>query len=131
MQLPRMTTQRWMVVVVIVGLSLAAGGLWSRNRRYRHLAESFAGYERHCQAILSGDPQEMEGAQWSWDTDPEWNRRLLSYSTRMRVRFTPELLHQDAREIRICGGTSLDLGPPRSTSEVTRGIAVCLVIHRS
>ena len=93
MRLPRMTTRRWMMVVVIVGLPLAAGDLWSRHRRYRSLAESFAGYERHCQAVLSGDPKEMEWAKWSWNTDPEWNRRLLSYSTRMRARFEYAAAH--------------------------------------
>ena len=93
MRLPRMTTRRWMIVVVIVGLPLAAGDLWSRHRRYRSLAESFAGYERRCKAVLSGDPKEMERAKWSWDTDPEWNRRLLSYSTRMRARFEYAAAH--------------------------------------
>jgi hypothetical protein len=93
MWLPRMTTRRWIVTVVILSLSLTTGNLWSRHRRYRHLAESFAGYERHCKAIRSGDPDEMEWAKWSWDTDPEWNRRLLSYSTRMRARFEYAAAH--------------------------------------
>jgi hypothetical protein len=93
MRLPRMTTRRWMIVVVIAALSLGAGGLWARHRRYSRLAESFAGFERHCEAVLSGDPEEIEWAQWSWNTDPEWNRRLLSYSTRMRARFEYAAAH--------------------------------------
>jgi len=82
-----------MAVVAIIGLFLGAWDLWSRHRRYRGLAESFGGYERHCEAILSGDPKEIEWAQWSWDTDPEWNRRLLSYSTAMRMRFEYAATH--------------------------------------
>ena len=87
--LPRayLSMRGWIALVAIIGLSLAAWDLWSRHRRYSRLAESFAGYERHCEAILSGDPKEFEWAKWSWDTNPEWNRRLLSYSTRMRLRF--------------------------------------------
>jgi hypothetical protein len=93
MRLTSTTTRRWMIIVVIVGLSLAAGNLWSRHRRYSALAQSFAGYERRCRAILSGDPIEMEWARWSWDTNPEWNRRFLSYSTRMRARFEYSAAH--------------------------------------
>jgi hypothetical protein len=93
--LPRVTdsVRRWIVVVAIIGCSFAAWELWSRHRRYTRLAESFAGYERHCRAILTGDPEDREWAKWSWDTDPEWNRRFLSYSARMRKRFEYAAAH--------------------------------------
>jgi hypothetical protein len=96
MRVNRMTIRRWMIVVVIAGVSLEAAGLWSLHRRYKSLASSFAGYQRHCQAILSTDPTEVEWARWSWDADPEWNRMLLGYSTRMRARFEYAAAHPRA-----------------------------------
>jgi hypothetical protein len=83
-------------LIAILASALWAWGLWSAHARYTRVAGSFALYERRCRLILSGDPEEIERASWggsTGSTDPDWNRRLLAYTIRMRERFEYAATH--------------------------------------
>jgi hypothetical protein len=79
MRLPRMTTRRWMVVVVIVAVVLGAGMLIQRSRSYASLASVHAESEKECWRIV----QAFEGSRF----DPVIWREALVHVRRSRRLF--------------------------------------------
>ena len=105
MQLPRMTTRKWMVTVLIVGTILGACIIRRQARTYRALASRCAAKEAYClKRIAMLGPlmtkQKRSLAEWkntgTWNethqrklykdllADLAWQRRQASYWGRMR-----------------------------------------------
>src|SRR5258708_4651240 len=105
MQLPRMTTRKWMVTVLIVGLGLGGYILRRQARTYRALASRYAAKEADClkRAAMLGaliTKQKRSLAVWKNTGHPQearqrmlykdllvnlaWQRRQASHWERMR-----------------------------------------------
>ena len=57
MQIPRMTTRRWMIVVVVVGLVMVVVRLNRRHRSFRDRAAEYALMERGYRGLALGAPR--------------------------------------------------------------------------
>jgi hypothetical protein len=91
-----MTTRRWMIAVVAVGLSLVrldAMRVYSLSSKYRRKAESAAKMERRCREIDAMDPvlRAREAAAAFYNPlldDPAYNRRMIGYFAAMKIKYS-------------------------------------------
>jgi hypothetical protein len=96
MRMPRMTTRRWMLGVVLLCAMLGAalmGVRAARARRFRRLAEYAARMERRCREIDAMDPN-ARAREADYDLDdpyllePEWNRKMIGFWEEMKDKYS-------------------------------------------
>lgn len=72
MRLPRMTTRRWMVAVVVVAFALAAGVLYRRHWHFRERADFFSARTREGEYRVALVREVARAESWP-EGSPQWD----------------------------------------------------------
>jgi hypothetical protein len=89
MQLPRMTTRRWLIAVAVVAVCLGSGILITRSRSYAALCAFHAEGEKECRRIVEAfEGRRLDAAVWKdWIAHARRARRLLPYHAALRRKY--------------------------------------------
>ncbi|MHB1555865.1 MAG: hypothetical protein ACYC61_00155 [Isosphaeraceae bacterium] len=96
MQLPRMTTRRWMIAMAVLAAALGAVSLArqaARARRYRRMADAAERMELYCRKLDAMDPKErarkaVEEMDDPYLDNPAWNHRMVGYWEEVKIRYS-------------------------------------------